>query len=101
MTDGNSCKNCLANDATIMEDSAHALGECPAAKDHNNHTWKEIVQLRQKYKLHTATWIPWFHTNLHTHNNYNMSRHLGDKGLTPKQFRSRVYLENTHIPKTK
>jgi len=55
----------------------------------------------EKWTLNTESWTPWFTTSRFKYNTYNTPLMLGDKGLTPKLFRTRVVADNTHIIKPK
>ena len=93
------CTLCNNDDESHIEDAEHALGKCKWTQQRNDEAWEEIIQLGKKYNMNTDTWMPWFHTSQHHSHSYDMPATLGDKGLTPTMFCTRIYNDNKHINK--
>ena len=99
MTDNDHCEICTSVGSTILEDAEHVLGGCTDTRQRHDQIWQEILNMGKRWTLHTESWTPWFSTSLFKYNTYNTPLMLGNKGLTPKLFRTRVIADNTHINK--
>ena len=100
MTQDDNCMYCSLKGSDTIEDAAHILGNCPQTVAIHDHIWADICNIGRHKGLDIATWTPWFHTSTHPYESYNMPLTLGDKGLTPLQFRTRVTASNKHMHKT-